>query len=82
MKGDRMKLRILDPEQRARLHRKAELWIKLHPNQSSCENPICIPQPLCRKNALIIEDLTKAGYWFHDLQSCCFVWMKGANDDK
>jgi len=67
-----IKIKSLTPEQRARLHRKAELWIKLHPNQSSCSNPMCIPEPICKERKLIIEDLTEAGYWFYDLQSCCF----------
>jgi len=77
-----MNLAPLTPEQRARLHRKAELWIKLHPNQSSCLNPICALVMLCKEENLsliTVEDLIKAGYWFDDLafdQPHCFYWMK------
>jgi len=74
-----MTLTPLTPEQRARLHRKAELWIKLHPEQSSCLNPICISEPICTEKVLTVQDLTDAGYWFTDLdfdKPHCFYWMK------
>jgi len=72
-----MTLTPLTPEQRARLHRKAELWIKLHPGMCTCWCKKCTEDDaICQMFSYSANKLVELGYWFPDLFTHCFLWMK------
>jgi hypothetical protein len=81
-------LKPLTPSQRDELKRKARFWIIMHPNTTSCNNPICTKHAVCgRYRNLTSGWIEKSGYWFNypelPTRYSCFLWMmdKEVNKD-